>query len=217
MFISKIFLWSDYFERTWVWSQPVASALQSDHKWLRTQLGLTITSSSALESDHSLIKVGAMVWIWVWTMVWRWSDQNAFGLNSLIRDPLCLASLIRGILGLEGLIRVNFHLQRLIRDNFCLESLIRLKFGSGPQRGLWSSILCDRLSCALACSIHEACVSYNYCERGHCQLNSVAINDNFALSGTEVNARCFYSGMYDSCHRKNPSLEVNNFLFTREP
>ena len=52
---------------------------------LRAQLGLIITSSSALESEHSLIKVWAMVCFWVWTMVWRWSDQNSFGLESLIR------------------------------------------------------------------------------------------------------------------------------------
>ena len=135
-FISKISLRSDYFERTWVWSEPVSSALQSDHKWLQVQLGLSINASSALESDHSLIKVCAMVWIWVWTLVWRWSDQIAFGLKSLIRDLLCLESLIRGNLGQKSLIRVNFRLVSLIRDNFGLESLIRQTFGSGPQPGM---------------------------------------------------------------------------------
>ena len=104
---------------------------------LLVQLGLIITSSSALESEHSLIKVWAMVWIWVKTMVWRWSDQNFFGLKSLIRDLLCLENLIRGFLCLESLIRVNFGLESLIRDNFGLESLIRRKFGSGPQPGLF--------------------------------------------------------------------------------
>ena len=34
-----------------------------------------------------------MVWIWVWTMVWRWSDQNAFGQKCLTRDPLCFDQL----------------------------------------------------------------------------------------------------------------------------
>ena len=104
---------------------------------LRAQLGLVITSSSALESDHSLIRVWTKVWIWVVAMVWWWSDQNAFGLKSLIRDPLCLESLIRGNLGLESLIGVNFRLESLIRDHFGLESLIRQKFGSGAQPGLW--------------------------------------------------------------------------------
>ena len=65
--------------------QTISSALQSDHKWLQAQLGLIITSSSALEYDHSLVKVWVMVWIWVWTIVWEWSDQNAFGLKGLIR------------------------------------------------------------------------------------------------------------------------------------
>ena len=139
MLISKIFLWSECFERTWVWSEPVSSALQSDHKWLQAQLGLIITFSSALESDHSLIQVWAMVWIWVWTMVWRWSDQNAFVLKSLIRDPLCRESVIRSNLGLEKLIRVNLCRESLIRDNFGLESLIRQKFGSWPQPGSWFS------------------------------------------------------------------------------
>ena len=78
-----------------------------------------------------------MVWIWVWTMVWRWSDQNTFGLKSLVRDLLCLESLIKGHLGLESLIRVNFRLEILIRDSFGLESLIRSKFGSGTQPGKW--------------------------------------------------------------------------------
>ena len=102
---------------------------------LRAQLGLIITSSSAFEFDHGLIKVWAMVWIWVLTMVWRWSDQKKFVLKSLVRDVLCLESLIRGNLGLESLIRVNFRLESLIRDNFSLESLIRQKLGSGPQPG----------------------------------------------------------------------------------
>ena len=102
------------------------------------QLGLVISSSSALESDHSLIKVWAMVWIWVWTIVWRWSDQNILGLKSLIRDLLRLESLIRRILGLESLIRMNIRLKNLIRDKFVLQSLIRQKFGSGPQPGMLS-------------------------------------------------------------------------------
>ena len=98
-------------------------------------LSLVITSSSALESDHRLIEFWAMVWNWVYTMVWRWSDENAIGLKSLIRDPLCLESLIRDILGLENLITDNFCLESLIRDNFGLESLIRQKIGFGPQPG----------------------------------------------------------------------------------
>ena len=101
LFISEIFLWLDYFERTWIWSEPV---------------------STALESDHSLIKVWAMVSIWVWTMDWRVCDQNASALKSLIRDPLFLESLIRGNLVLESLIRINFRLKSLIRDTFGLEN-----------------------------------------------------------------------------------------------
>ena len=74
-----------------------------------------------------------MVWIWVWTMVWRWSEQNGFGLKGLIRDPLCLESLIRGNLSLESLIRVNFRQESLIRDKFNLENLIR------PKIWVWTS------------------------------------------------------------------------------
>ena len=52
MFIGKFFLWSDCFERTWLWSESVSSALQSDHKWLIR--------------DWSVI-----------ILVWKvWSDQN---------------------------------------------------------------------------------------------------------------------------------------------
>ena len=133
---SYFFLFCFFLLRDVGWSYMAANATGSDPKMLRAQLRRKITSSSALESDHSLIKVWAMVWIWVWTMVWRWSDQNAFGLKSLIRDPMCLDSLIRGVLGLESLIRVNFRLESLIRDNFGLESLIRRRFGSGPQPGI---------------------------------------------------------------------------------
>ena len=59
--------------------------------------------------------VWAMVWNWVWTMVLRWSDQNFFGLDNLIRDPLSLES--------------------PIRFKFGLESMVRGKFGSGSQSG----------------------------------------------------------------------------------
>ena len=114
-------------------------------------MGLIITSLSALESDHSLIRVWAMVCVWVWTMVWSRSDQKTFGLKSPIRDLLCLESRIRGILGLESLIRVNFRLESLIRDNFGLESLIRQKFVSGPQTG----------NCIIRYSVDYLCHSWD--------------------------------------------------------
>ena len=68
-------------------------------------------------------------------MAWRWSDQNNFGLKSVIRDPFCLESLIRGNLGLESLTSVHIRLESLIRGNFGLESLIRRKFGSDLNLG----------------------------------------------------------------------------------
>ena len=56
LFISKIFIWSQYFERTWVWWELLSSALHSDHKWLHAQLGLIITSSSALWFDQRQLR-----------------------------------------------------------------------------------------------------------------------------------------------------------------
>ena len=132
LFINEIFLWSDYFERTWVWSEPF---------------------SSALEFDRSLIKVWAMVWIWVWTMVWRWSDHNAFGLKGLIREPVCLESLIRGNLGLESLIRDNLGLENLIRQKFWS--------GPQTGIGIKKLLKCPKwgtISCQLLIKIFESMV-----------------------------------------------------------
>ena len=58
-------------------------------------------------------------------MVWRWSDQNLFALESLIGDLFSVESPITG----------NFGLESLITCDFGLESLIRGKFGSGSQPG----------------------------------------------------------------------------------
>ena len=87
------------------WSIGEMVSTESDQRLLASEIG----------SDHSLITVWTKVWIWIWTMVWSWSDQNFFGLESLIRDPISLESLIRGYLGLKSLIRDNFGLESLIR------------------------------------------------------------------------------------------------------
>ena len=61
LLISKTVLWSNYFVRTWVWSGSDLSSLQSEHKRMQAQLSLTINSSSATGSDHSLFE---RPWIW---------------------------------------------------------------------------------------------------------------------------------------------------------
>ena len=61
-------LWSE-------WSAGEMVSSESDQRLLGSEIG----------SDHSLIMVWTMVWFWVWTMVLGWSDQNSFGLESLIR------------------------------------------------------------------------------------------------------------------------------------
>ncbi|XP_075239285.1 uncharacterized protein LOC142334843 [Convolutriloba macropyga] len=65
-----------------------------------------------------------------------------------------------------------------------------------------------RLACAIACSINEDCVSFNYCEGKLCELNEATINDNFITAGMQPNHECSYYGLPDRCESPDTSLEI---------
>ncbi|XP_075239655.1 uncharacterized protein LOC142335169 isoform X2 [Convolutriloba macropyga] len=62
-------------------------------------------------------------------------------------------------------------------------------------------------SCSAACSVNNACVSFNYCEDELCHLNTATINDNFATLKVQTNSKCVYSGLLDKCTGNDPSVE----------
>ena len=133
----KTFLWSDYFERTLVWSEAISSALQCDQRRFRAH-------SSLIRGDFERTSVLSEA-----ILSTLQSDQRRILAHTrLIRgDIRAHNSLIRGSLRAHS--KRTRSLERtlvwaefkpvwlgLIRGQFCLEWSDQRSFRSGPQPGM---------------------------------------------------------------------------------